>query len=61
MAVSGRSSDRLSELSVRRWRGQLRPPVTAPPFFGMLTSELDDEYLQVVEGHLKELGFRRAS
>jgi hypothetical protein len=43
------------------WRGQLRPPVTAPPFFGMLTSELDDEYLQVVEGHLKELGFRRAS
>ena len=27
-------------------------------FFGMLTSELGDEYLQVVEGHLKELGFR---
>jgi hypothetical protein len=27
----------------------------------MLTSELDDEYLQVVEGHLKELGFRRGT
>lgn len=27
----------------------------------MLTSELDDEYLQVVEGHLKALGFRRGT
>ncbi len=30
-------------------------------FFAMLTSELDDEYLHVVEGHLKELGFRRGT
>lgn len=30
-------------------------------FFGMLTEELDDEYVQVVEGHLKELGFRRGT
>ena len=30
-------------------------------FFRMLTEELDDEYLQVVEGHLKELGFRRGT
>ena len=27
----------------------------------MLADELDDEYLQVVEGHLKELGFRRGT
>ena len=30
-------------------------------FFGMLTSELDDDYLHLVEGHLKELGFRRGT
>jgi len=30
-------------------------------FFRMLTEELDDEYLQVVEGHLRELGFRRGT
>jgi len=30
-------------------------------FFRMLTEELDDGYLQVVEGHLKELGFRRGT
>jgi DNA mismatch repair ATPase MutS len=30
-------------------------------FFRMLTDELDDEYLQVVEGHLKELAFRRGT
>jgi MutS domain V len=28
-------------------------------FFSILAGELDDDYLQVVEGHLKELGFRR--
>jgi hypothetical protein len=28
-------------------------------FFAMLASELDDEYLATVEGHLKELEFRR--
>jgi MutS domain V len=28
-------------------------------FFGMLATELDDDYFRVVEGHLKELAFRR--
>ena len=30
-------------------------------FFRMLTEELDDQYLQTVEGHLKELGFRKGT
>jgi DNA mismatch repair ATPase MutS len=30
-------------------------------FFAMLTEELDDDYLRVVEGHLKELSFRRGT
>jgi DNA mismatch repair ATPase MutS len=30
-------------------------------FFGMVAEELDDDYLRVVEHHLKELGFRRGT